>query len=318
MVVAAIPKRTPAGRVWRSDHATVPPAAAESAKTKALLTTGPLPLQVLPPNIDEEGCITEVFNYLWSKHPTTREGCQHISLPETIVFKFRQPASWFFVASDGQLRKKRQVNITNANIFEVFSRVTPTLHSRGAVISGSKEICAIYVYTRLAVGVGEESAVNPIDEDRPRLGQRRVTCVEHFTAEELEHFLFRREKGFNGILQQYVKPAGLNHSLMVVWTPNFFLCEKRFDVKEAATRQSPATHSSRPELQPPPPAPTLKDGQARFKVGRLISLGIAHCFLLTTHYVLLTLCAYCSLLTAYCFLHCLMLTTYYSVLTAYC
>ena len=36
----------------------------------------------------------------------------------------------------------------------------------------------------------------------------------------------------NGILQKYVKPVGLNHTLMVVWTPRFFLAEKRFDVKE--------------------------------------------------------------------------------------
>ena len=95
--------------------------------------------EVLPPSADEEGCLSEVFAYLWAKHPgpgpKAGKSCLPVGqgpddarvlrLPETVVFKFRQPAAWYFVTSDGQVRRKRAQNITNASIYAAFSRAPP-------------------------------------------------------------------------------------------------------------------------------------------------------------------------------------------------
>ncbi|KAL1521379.1 hypothetical protein AB1Y20_021045 [Prymnesium parvum] len=218
--------RVPHGRVWRSE-----PAASERAPQEdEPQPKGPADaLQILPPSADEDGCISEIFTYLWSKDPRTHEGSTSVLFPETVVFKFRQPAAWFFFSSDGQIRKKRESNLTYASIYAAFAKGPP-----------KTEICAVYTYTRVGAA-GNQSDVPPsAEDDRERNGRRRVTCVEHFTVEQLHHFLFARDKVHNGILQRYVKPAiDRNHLITVIWTPQLMLIEKRMNPKAQQTAHGP-------------------------------------------------------------------------------
>ena len=44
---------------------------------------------------------------------------------DTIVYKYRQPAYWYFMSVDGSIKMKQQKNITNAKILEAFSKRKP-------------------------------------------------------------------------------------------------------------------------------------------------------------------------------------------------
>ena len=68
------------------------------------------PLEIPAPDREDEGIIWHLFHYLWCKHPVTLQSCSRIMMPDTIVYKYRQPAYWFFVGADGQLKKKLKEN----------------------------------------------------------------------------------------------------------------------------------------------------------------------------------------------------------------
>ena len=62
----------------------------------------------VPPPADAEGCVLQLYDYLWSGG-----GAQGVRLPHTVVYKYRQPAYWFFTAHDGHLRRKHRAHVTN-------------------------------------------------------------------------------------------------------------------------------------------------------------------------------------------------------------
>ena len=258
------------GRVWRAKKPREKPGSKPGSPGSPGSPEDPTPwikpsevLQILPPHAEEEGCISEVFAYLWSKHPSTHEGVRQVLLPETVVFKFRQPASWFFLSAEGQLRKKRGANITNANIFAAFSKIDPTLQKGPKLGANHRDICAVYTYTRIG-DPGNHSDSPPVQEDAdaaPRPGQKRVTCVEQFTVPELHHFLFEREKVHNGILQRYVKPTGDRESFAVVGPTVGMRRAQHAPATEPAARPSDGACSSAPDhawlprATPPPTHP---------------------------------------------------------------
>ena len=45
-----------------------------------------------------------------------------INIPDTIIFKYRQPAYWYFTASNGQVKRKSKYNLMNVRIEETFTR----------------------------------------------------------------------------------------------------------------------------------------------------------------------------------------------------
>ncbi len=49
------------------------------------------------PISDADGCVESIFHFLWRKG-ADGQPCPGINLPDTIVYKYRQPAYWFFMS----------------------------------------------------------------------------------------------------------------------------------------------------------------------------------------------------------------------------
>ncbi len=64
--------------------------------------------------------IESLFHYLWSEDEL--DGRPQINIPDTIVYKYRQPALWYFTAKDGRVKKKSKYNLVNVRIEEAFTR----------------------------------------------------------------------------------------------------------------------------------------------------------------------------------------------------
>ena len=157
----------------------------------------------VPPPADAEGCVLQLYDYLWSGG-----GAQGVRLPHTVVYKYRQPAYWFFTAQDGHLRRKHRAHVTNAHIYAEFTR--------GAAAADAPVALYVYSCTR-DDGAGDL----PPGADAPV-----ESVMEHLTADGLHHFLFNREKRHDGLLQRFVPPKeGVNHMVRVTWTPQLVLAE---------------------------------------------------------------------------------------------
>ena len=74
-------------------------------------------------NLVQDGFVDGIYHFLWQK--ISQQSCPNVSIPDTVVFKYRQPAYWYFMSVDGSIKMKTQKNITNAKIFEAFSKQRP-------------------------------------------------------------------------------------------------------------------------------------------------------------------------------------------------
>jgi hypothetical protein len=67
--------------------------------------------------IEGDGLLDSFFEILWSKIGT--ESCS-LRIPESVIFKYRQPYAWFFTSTDGSIKRKSRVNLTTVKILEIF------------------------------------------------------------------------------------------------------------------------------------------------------------------------------------------------------
>ena len=72
--------------------------------------------------LEGDGIIENLFYYLWCKDEL--DNGPKINIPDTIVYKFRQPACWYFTAKDGTIKKKHKGNLVNVRIEESFTQKT--------------------------------------------------------------------------------------------------------------------------------------------------------------------------------------------------
>ena len=71
-------------------------------------------------NLVQDGFVDGIYHFLWQK--IAQQSCPNVSIPDTVVYKYRQPAYWYFMSVEGSIKMKVQKNITNAKIFEAFSK----------------------------------------------------------------------------------------------------------------------------------------------------------------------------------------------------
>ena len=73
--------------------------------------------------LEGDGVISNLFHFLWCKDEF--DNGPKINIPDTIIYKYRQPAVWYFTSKkDGQIKKKSKINLTNVKIEEAFTRNT--------------------------------------------------------------------------------------------------------------------------------------------------------------------------------------------------
>lgn len=172
--------------------------------------------------LEGDGIVKNLFHFLWSKDEL--DNGPRINIPDTVIYEFRQPATWYFTSKSGTIKKKSRYNLSNIRIEEAFTRNN----------SMGSDIVAYYLSTN-AEG---------------------TTTIEYFDQASLRDFLYNREKEDNGILQKFVEPKGTRNVMVrVVWSPKILLLERRenrhhlFDTKyslyERAVTYEGAEHYSR-------------------------------------------------------------------------
>lgn len=133
--------------------------------------------------LEGDGIIENLFYYLWCKDEL--DNGPQINIPDTIIYKYRQPAFWYFTAKDGSFKRKNKGNLVNVRIEESFSRK-----------STGSDVIAYYISTC----EGEDG--NP------------STTIEYFNRETFHDFLYNREKVNNGIVQKFIEPKGVSNTMI--------------------------------------------------------------------------------------------------------
>lgn len=69
-------------------------------------------------SLEGDGVCEQLYEFAWCKDELSFR--PSINIPDTIVYKFGQPISWYFTGMDGKVKKKFKTNIINSKIEEAF------------------------------------------------------------------------------------------------------------------------------------------------------------------------------------------------------
>ncbi|OQR96594.1 hypothetical protein THRCLA_07236 [Thraustotheca clavata] len=146
--------------------------------------------------LEGDGLVENLFYYLWCKDEFG--GGPSLLIPDTIVYKFTQPAYWYFTSKSGKVKKKSKTSLANVQIEKEFCRKLCGI-----------DIVAYYLY---------------MENDTP--------TIEYFNVEGLKDFLYNRPKIHNGVLQRFIVSKGASNSVIrAVWTPKMCLLERKTNVR---------------------------------------------------------------------------------------
>jgi hypothetical protein len=155
---------------------------------------------------DVDGINENFFNLLWTKDELNFG--PSINIPDTIIFKYGQPVSWYFTTAQGKIKKKNRSNLLNARIEDSFTKN----------ILGY-DVIASYV----SFPVTESGECN----------QTSAFTVEYFDRKEFQHFLYDRWESNNGILQKFVEPKTThNEVIRAIWSPKVILLERSVNIHQ--------------------------------------------------------------------------------------
>lgn len=155
---------------------------------------------------DVDGINENFFNLLWTKDELNFG--PSINIPDTIIFKYGQPVSWYFTTTQGKIKKKNRSNLLNARIEDSFTKN----------ILGY-DVIASYV----SFPVTESGECN----------QTSAYTVEYFDRKEFQHFLYDRWESNNGILQKFVEPKTThNEVIRAIWSPKVILLERSVNIHQ--------------------------------------------------------------------------------------
>lgn len=150
-------------------------------------------------SIEIDGISEEFFNLLWMKDELNFG--PSINIPDTVIFKYGQPVTWYFTASNGKIKKKNRNNLLNARIEDSFTQN----------ILGYDVIATFF-------SVPTES------EQNKKLNQN---TIEYLSRKDLQAFLYDRAESNNGILQKFIEPKGTrNEMIRAIWSPKVCLLER--------------------------------------------------------------------------------------------
>ncbi|TYZ56914.1 hypothetical protein PybrP1_006080 [[Pythium] brassicae (nom. inval.)] len=168
-----------------------------------------------PLPLEGDGLVENLFYFLWCKDDFGAG--PRIFVPHTVLFRFAQPAAWYFTSlRSNKVKRKAKVNLTNAQIEHEFTKKrAPT------------DIVACYLYFADRDGPGSAAA------------ERSATVIEYFDADALRDFLYRRDKAAGGMLQKFVLPKGTsNATVRAIWSPKICLLERRVNLRNVHDKRA--------------------------------------------------------------------------------
>ena len=156
--------------------------------------------------VSVDGINEQFFNLLWMKDELNFG--PSINIPDTIIFKFGQPVTWYFTSSSGKIKKKNRSNLLNARIEDSFTKN----------ILGYDVIASFVSF--------------PVNESGECNSSSAFT-VEYFDRKEFQSFLYERWETNNGILQKFIEPKTTrNEVIRAIWSPKVILLERSLNVHQ--------------------------------------------------------------------------------------
>ena len=95
-------------------------------------------------NLGTDGFVENVFHLLWTKEIMEKADVP-LYLPDTVIFKYKQPTCWYFTSKNGKILKKTKRKLTIQTIEEQFLK---NISDSGIV--------AYYVYHKKKIKDGED------------------------------------------------------------------------------------------------------------------------------------------------------------------
>ena len=155
-------------------------------------------------SIEADGISEEFFNLLWTKDELNFG--PSINIPDTVIFKYGQPVTWYFTASNGKIKKKNRNNLLNARIEDAFTKNT----------LGYDVVATFISMGRTTPGQTEQEPTAAV-----------ANTIEYMDRKDFQKFLYERWESNNGILQRFIEPKGTkNETIRAIWSPKVCLLER--------------------------------------------------------------------------------------------
>lgn len=151
-------------------------------------------------SLTRDGISEELFKLLWAKDELNFSPT--INIPDTILYKYGQPVTWYFTSTDGRIKRKNKHNLVSAKIEQAFNK-----HILGY------DVIAYFI-----------SMPSELDMHRH---QEIPTVIEYFDRTALNNFLYNHKKDVNGVLQRFIEPKTThNEVIRAIWSPKLCLLER--------------------------------------------------------------------------------------------
>ena len=154
-------------------------------------------------SLGKDGISEELYRLLWTKDELNYG--PPMNIPDTIVYKFGQPVSWYFTSISGKVKKKNKGNLISAKIEEAFN----------------KQVLGYDVLAQFISIPSERESESTVELDA------HANVIEYFDRNALNKFLYTLKKDVNGILQRFVEPKTTkNEIIRAIWSPKVCLLER--------------------------------------------------------------------------------------------
>ncbi|KRX07748.1 hypothetical protein PPERSA_07498 [Pseudocohnilembus persalinus] len=150
-------------------------------------------------------CTEWLFFHLWKKNPNNLESCPGVFVLDTVIYRWAKPSFWYSTNTQGQIIRKTQGSIKNEDIKRKFNE------------GNNFNVSAVYIDCKEK----EQNQLQVLLEGN-KVFQEQLE-IEHMEKDDLDFFLFRREKSLNSILQKFIVSKD-NHNCLIKVNVNERLC----------------------------------------------------------------------------------------------
>lgn len=175
-------------------------------KHRRKMTTNDISTEKLQ-SLSKDGISEDLFKLLWSKDELNYG--PSINIPDTIIYKYGTPVSWYFTSTNGKIKKKLKQNLVSAKIEETFNK-----HVLGY------DVLALFISM-------------PGESEAPQNNGGSQNVIEYLDREALNNFLYNRKKEVNGILQRFIEPKSTRNEIVrAIWSPKVCLLERSENIHQ--------------------------------------------------------------------------------------
>jgi hypothetical protein len=77
-------------------------------------------------SIEGDGVCDNIFHLLWERDLKNGGSVPSVTIPHTIIFKYKQPTFWYFSSLDGSIKRKTKAKLSAAKIQEELTKKVST------------------------------------------------------------------------------------------------------------------------------------------------------------------------------------------------